>query len=172
MVQSAYQVAAQTTALGANATRLLVMILDYSACGYPSSLNVTTVRQLFLGPNEDGNGGVAMRYQQCSYGNMLLSTTAFMAAVITPACSISVTSACSWWAISQGADAAARSQLGLPVFSSFTYYTYVLPPGLQRVCPWAGLALLPGRQTWLQTSNYGVMRWATIMQEGLHNYGG
>lgn len=175
VVQSAYAFQ-QTNAAGNSQSpisqKLLVMILDYSSCGYPASLNVATVRRLYLGPNEDGNAGLAMRYKQCSYGSFLLNTTAFMAAVVKPACSISVTNACSWWSLAQNADAAAKSQLNLTVFSSFTHFTYVMPPGLQGVCSWAGIALLPGRRTWMQSSNYGVMRWATAMQEGLHNYGG
>ncbi|GLI61719.1 hypothetical protein VaNZ11_004200 [Volvox africanus] len=158
----------QGTAMNIN-YRLLVMILDYTACGFPPSLDVDTVTKLYMGPNRDGNGGIADKFKQCSYGNFNISY--FQAAVIKPACSTAVTSGCSWWAISSGADAAARSQLGLPFFSNFTYFTYVVPPGLQNVCPWAGLALLPGKQTWLQSTGYGVLRWSTVMQETIHNFG-
>ncbi|GIL42386.1 hypothetical protein Vafri_362 [Volvox africanus] len=158
----------QGTALNVN-YRVLVMILDYSACGYAPSLDVDTVTQLYMGPNRDGNGGIAEKFKQCSYGKFNISY--LQAAVVQPNCSTAVTSGCSWWAISSGADAAAKAQLGLPFFSNFTYYTYVVPPGLQSVCPWAGLALLPGRQTWLQTNGYGVLRWATVMQETIHNFG-
>ncbi|GLI61392.1 hypothetical protein VaNZ11_003762, partial [Volvox africanus] len=143
--------------------RLLVLILDYTACGFAPSLDVDTVTQLYMGPNGDGNGGVAEKFKQCSYGKFNISY--FQVAVIKPVCSTAVTGGCSWWAISSAADAAAKAQLGLPFFSNFTYYTYVVPPGLQSVCPWAGLALVPGKQTWLQSTGYGVLRWATIMQE-------
>ncbi|GIL73950.1 hypothetical protein Vretifemale_3946, partial [Volvox reticuliferus] len=158
----------QGTAMNIN-YKLLVMILDYSACGYAPTLDVDTVTKLYMGPNRDGNGGVADKFSRCSYGKLNISY--FQAAVVTPACSTAVTSGCSWWAISSGADAAAKAQLGQVFFGNFTYFTYVVPPGLQSVCPWAGLALLPGKQTWLQTSGYGVLRWATVMQETIHNFG-
>ncbi|GIL49962.1 hypothetical protein Vafri_6156 [Volvox africanus] len=158
----------QRTALNIN-YRLLVMILDYSACGFAPSLDVDTVTKLYMGPNRDGNGGVAEKFKQCSYGKFNIRY--FQAAVVKPACSTAVTSGCSWWAISSGADAAAKAKLGLPFFSNFTYYAYVVPPGLQSVCPWAGLSLLPGKQTWLQSTGYGVPRWATIMQGTIHNFG-
>ncbi|GIL49957.1 hypothetical protein Vafri_6156 [Volvox africanus] len=145
------------------------MILDYSACGFAPSLDVDTVTRLYMGPNRDGNGGVAEKFKQCSYGKFNIRY--FQAAVVKPACSIAITSGCSWWAISSGADTAAKAQLGLPFFYNFTYYTYVVPPGLQSVCPWGGLSLLPGKQTWLQSSSYGVLRWATIMQGTIHNFG-
>ncbi|GLI63048.1 hypothetical protein VaNZ11_005763 [Volvox africanus] len=145
------------------------MILDYTACGFAPSLDVDTVTRLYMGPNRDGNGGVAEKFNECSYGKFNISY--FQAAVVKPACSTAVTSGCSWWAISSAADAAAKAQLGLPFFSNFTYYTYVVPPGLQSVCPWAGLALLPGKQTWLQSTGYGVLRWATIMHDTIHNFG-
>ncbi|GIL73954.1 hypothetical protein Vretimale_5108 [Volvox reticuliferus] len=158
----------QGTAMNIN-YKLLVMILDYSACGYAPTLDVDTVTKLYMGPNRDGNGGIADKFRRCSYGKFNISY--FQAAVVKPACSTPVTSGCSWWAISSGADAAAKAQLGQLFFSNFTYFTYVVPPGLQSVCPWAGLALLPGKQTWLQSSDYGVLRWATVMQETIHNFG-
>ncbi|GIM11522.1 hypothetical protein Vretimale_14998, partial [Volvox reticuliferus] len=151
--------------------RVLVMILDYSACGLVPGINVTTVRSLFLGPNGDGLGGIAQRYNQYSYGRLNLNTTAFQALVVPQSCSTAVTSSCSWWTISNGADTTAKGMLGTTAFAEFTHYIYVVPPGLNSVCPWAGLALLPGKQVWLQTSEYGVYRWATVMQEALHNYG-
>ncbi|GIL56019.1 hypothetical protein Vafri_11493 [Volvox africanus] len=172
LVYSAYQLVPFDPYKGTASSinyRLLVMILDYSACGFPPSLDVDTVTTLYMGPNRDGNGGVAEKFKQCSYGKVNMSYV--QAAIVKPACSTAVTSGCSWWAISSGADAAAKAQLGLPFFSNFTYYTYVVPPKLQSVCPWAGLALLPGKQTWLQSTGYGVLRWATIMQETIHNFG-
>ncbi|GIL49955.1 hypothetical protein Vafri_6156 [Volvox africanus] len=156
----------QGTALNIN-YRLLVIILNYSACGFAPSLDVDTVTKLYMGPNRDGNGGVAEKFKQCSYGKFNIRY--FHAAVVQPACSTAITSGCSWWAISSGADAAAKAQLGLPFFSNFTYYTYVVPPGLQSVCKWAGLSVLPGKQTWLQST--GNLRWATIMQGTIHNFG-
>ncbi|GIL73925.1 hypothetical protein Vretimale_5124 [Volvox reticuliferus] len=158
----------QGTAMNIN-YKLLVMILDYSACGYAPTLDVDTVTKLYMGPNRDGNGGVADKFSRCSYGKFNISY--FQAAVVTPACSIAITSGCSWWAISSGADSAAKAQLGQVFFSNFTYVTYLIPPGLQSACPWAGLSLLPGQRTWLQTSGYGVLRWATVMQMTIHNFG-
>ncbi|EFJ40265.1 metalloproteinase, extracellular matrix glycoprotein VMP2 [Volvox carteri f. nagariensis] len=167
--------ASQALAFGPSSTgsqqKLLVMILDYSACGLAPSLTESQVRKIFLGPDEDGLGGVAKKYSQCSYYKFGLNVTAFTAVRISLNCSSTVIDSCSWWTISQRADDAAKLKLGLTAFATFTHFTYVLPPGLQRSCPWAGLALLPGRQTWLQSSSYGIQRWATVMQEAIHNYG-
>ncbi|EFJ49690.1 metalloproteinase, extracellular matrix glycoprotein VMP1 [Volvox carteri f. nagariensis] len=171
LVMSAAQVLPFAPAPHGTQQKLLVMILDYGSCGYAPSLTENDIRNLYLGPNKDGLGGIALKYSDCSYGKFGLNTTAFMAVRVSINCSTAVTSSCSWWAISQGADAAAKSLIGLAAFSTFSHFTYVLPPGLQSVCAWAGLALLPGRQTWLQSSGYGVQRWATVMQEGIHNYG-
>ncbi|GLC57213.1 hypothetical protein PLESTB_001199900 [Pleodorina starrii] len=168
LVKSAYQVAAMESPI--TRQRLLVMILDYSNCGFAPTLDEVTATKLYLGPNRDGQGGVAKQFELCSYGKLTLSANGFRAAKIAPVCSTAVTASCSWWAISAGADNAAKKALGAQ-FYNFTHYTYVVPPGLQSVCPWAGLALLPGRQTWLQTSSYGVYRWGTVMQESIHNYG-
>jgi hypothetical protein len=151
--------------------RLLVMIMDYTECGFAPGINASTTRSIFLGPDGDGSGGVAQRYTQCSYGAFNINASALQVITVPQRCSTSVTASCSWWAISNGGDTTAKSQLGTNVFSDFTHYIYIVPPGLSSVCPWAGLALLPGKQVWLQTSSYGVYRWATIMQEAIHNYG-
>ncbi|GLC52338.1 hypothetical protein PLESTB_000618100 [Pleodorina starrii] len=151
--------------------KLLVMIMDYSACGFAPGLNESVIRSTFLGPNGDGAGGVAQKYTQCSYGRFNINATAFQVVTVPQNCTSAVTASCSWWAISNGGDTAAKAMLGATVFSDFTHYIYVVPPGLSSVCSWAGLALLPGKQVWLQTSSYGVYRWATVMQEALHNYG-
>ncbi|GLI64398.1 hypothetical protein VaNZ11_007664, partial [Volvox africanus] len=151
--------------------RLLVMILDYPSCDYRPSLDEDTLTKLYLGPNRDGNGGIAQKYYQCSYGSFTLKPSATRVITITAPCDSAILSTCSWWGLSEGADAAAIAQLGLQAFSSFTHYTYVLPPDLQGVCTWTGLSVLPGRKTWFQSNSYGVYRWATVMQEGLHNYG-
>lgn len=151
--------------------RLLVMIMNYSLCGLSPTLTPDAARSIFLGPNGDGSGGLAQKYTQCSYGAFNLNASAFRAQVITPtSCSTSITASCSWWSISNGADTIAKTIPGLN-FSDFTHYAYVVPPNMSSVCMWAGLALLPGNQIWLQTSSYGVSRWATIFQEAIHNYG-
>ncbi|EFJ45612.1 metalloproteinase, extracellular matrix glycoprotein VMP26 [Volvox carteri f. nagariensis] len=158
--------------------RLLVIILDYPDCGLPASLTEADVRTLYLGPGHDGNGGLAQKYRDCSYGKFTLNITAFRAVRVPHLCSVMVSSSCAAWAISFLAEAATRALIGPTDFASFTHFTYILPPGLRERCnqpplstAWEGLALLPGRKTWLQTSAYGVFRWATVMQEGLHNYG-
>ncbi|GIL52195.1 hypothetical protein Vafri_8135 [Volvox africanus] len=151
--------------------RPLVMILDYPSCDYRPSLDEDSLTKLYLGQNRDGNGGVAQKYNQCSYGSFTFKPNATRVVTITAPCDSAILSTCSWWAISEGADAAAIAQLGLQAFSSFTHYTYVLPPDLQGVCGWTGLSVLPGRRTWFQSNSYGIYRWATVMQEGLHNYG-
>ncbi|GIL54187.1 hypothetical protein Vafri_9712 [Volvox africanus] len=151
--------------------RPLVIILDYGSCGLSAGLTPSDVRSIFLGASGDGSTGVARKYAQCSYGKFTINATAFMAITVPANCTTSVTSSCSWWTLSQNGDAGARAALGIALFSSFTNYIYVVPPGLSSVCPWAGLALLPGRQVWLMTSTYGVRRWGTVMQETIHNYG-
>ncbi|EFJ43600.1 LOW QUALITY PROTEIN: metalloproteinase, extracellular matrix glycoprotein VMP29, partial [Volvox carteri f. nagariensis] len=148
--------------------RLLVMVLDYPACGFPATITEEEIRTLYLGPNGDGKGGLAEKYTQCSYGKFNLNITAFRAVRVTHQCSPPITTSCAAWAMSTKADAATKPLIGPAAFSSFSHYTYIVPPGL---CPWSGLAYLPGRQAFLQTSANGVYRWATIMQEALHNYG-
>lgn len=149
--------------------RLLVMIMDYSSCGYPASLNETSVRSLFLGADGDGSSGLAQKYTQCSYGKFSLDAAAFQAVVVKSNCTLPF-DACSWWKISSAGDAGAKELLGYRVYS-FTDFAYILPPAMVNICPWGGLSVLPGRQIWLQTSDYGVYRWATIFHEVMHNYG-
>ncbi|PNH09895.1 Autolysin [Tetrabaena socialis] len=177
--QCSYVAPADTTLLaGATAPtttgvvqRLLTMIVDYTACGYPTTVNSTYVTKTYLGANQDGNGGIALKFEQCSYGALTVSPTAFNSVVISPACPAEVVVNCSWSAIANGADSAAKALLGDAVFNNFTHYTYILPLGFESICRWSGLALVPGKQTWLQTSSYGLNRWATAMQESIHNYG-
>ncbi|GIL87283.1 hypothetical protein Vretimale_1768 [Volvox reticuliferus] len=164
---------ASEVADGANITQsLLVIILDYPACGLPSNITEADVRTIYLGPNLDGNGGVAQKYRQCSYGKFNFNFTTFRVVRVPHMCSSSITNSCAYWAIQQLADTATKALIGTASFSSFTHYTYLVPPGLRSVCTWGGLALLPGRQTWLQTvAPRGIYRWPTIMQEAIHNYG-
>ncbi|GIL48937.1 hypothetical protein Vafri_5429 [Volvox africanus] len=154
---------------GGERQKRLVMILDYSACGYPATITEDEVRTIFLGSQWDGNGGVAQKFEQCSYGKLTLDASAFQVITISPPCS-SVVNTCYWYDISNGADAIAKD-LFPNLFYGSSHFTYVLPPLMQNLCLWSGLALLPGGQTWLQTSNSGIRRWPTIMQEMLHNYG-
>lgn len=148
------------------------MILDYSSCDKPPGITINEIRTIFLGPAGGGNNGIAKRWNQCSYGWFTYNATAFKTIVVKPKnCTTAVTATCSWWGMSVDADIAAREILGDAAFVSYTNYIYVVPPDLQSVCTWSGLALLPGRQIWLQTSPTGVRRWATVMQETLHNYG-
>ncbi|GIL59429.1 hypothetical protein Vafri_14100 [Volvox africanus] len=152
---------------------LLVMILDYADCGYPASLGEDDVRSIYLGPNRDGNGGIAQKYAHCSYGKFTINVATFKALLLQPRCTTPVTASCAPWAIAAIADAAAKARIGIASFASFSHVTYVLPPGFSgnSGCPWAGLATLPGTQSWMQTNFYGINRWATVMQEALHNYG-
>ncbi len=151
--------------------RPLIIILDYSQCGLAPSVNESIVRSLFLGPDGDGSGGFAWRCSQCSYGRFQVNTTALRVITVPANCTTAVTSSCSWYEFSTGGDKGAKAQLGSAAFALFSHYVYVVPPGLTSVCPWSGLALLPGNQIWLTTSGYGLNRWATVMQETLHNYG-
>ncbi|GIL93760.1 hypothetical protein Vretimale_65, partial [Volvox reticuliferus] len=154
--------------------RLLVMVLNYSACGYPPGVNTSTVRSLFLGPNGDGTAGIALKYSQCSYGTFGIDALSFRAEVVAPSsCNTPANTleTCKWWNIANDADAAAKSLIGAATYNAFTHFAYVLPPGLQYLCPWPSMSLLPGRKIWLQTSSQGLNRWAAVMQMTLHNYG-
>ncbi|GLI60271.1 hypothetical protein VaNZ11_002361 [Volvox africanus] len=151
--------------------KLLVMIVDYPECGFPATITEDEVRSLYLGPNQDGEGGVAQKYEQCSNGQFVIDSEAFRAIRVPHKCSTPITSSCSYWAVEVLANAATKNIIGAGNFSAFTHYTYVLPPGLRPLCSWDGVALLPGRQTWLQTTPNGVYRWATVMQTALRNYG-
>eukprot|EP00198_Chlamydomonas_reinhardtii_P000658 XP_001689993.1 metalloproteinase of VMP family [Chlamydomonas reinhardtii] len=151
--------------------RNLIINIDYASCNYSASHNESSLRTLYLGAAGDGTGGHALKFEQCSYGGLTMNATAFTVVTVQPNCTAAILVNCSYSGISNGADAAAKAILGTTAFSSFTHYTYILPPGFESICGWSGLALLPGKQTWLQTSSYGVSRWATAMQEGIHNYG-
>ncbi|EFJ42792.1 metalloproteinase, extracellular matrix glycoprotein VMP13 [Volvox carteri f. nagariensis] len=151
--------------------RLLVIVMDYSSCALPATMNQTAIRTIFLGNNGDGSGGVAQKYTQCSHGKFNLNTTAFKVITVRSNCTDAVSKSCSYWRIADDGDIGARALLGKDKYYSFTHFAYVLPEGMIGRCPWSGLALSPGQQIWLQSSSYGVNRWATIMQEALHNYG-
>ncbi|KXZ49497.1 hypothetical protein GPECTOR_21g723 [Gonium pectorale] len=165
--------AATPTAVGKPISqRLLVMIIDYSTtCGQAANLTEADVRTLYLGAAGDGSAGHALKFEQCSYGSFIINATAFTVITVQPWCNATISTSCSYSAISGGADAAAKALIGTAAFATYTHYTYILPTGYESICRWSGLALLPGKQTWLQTSNYGVRRWATVMQETIHNYG-
>ncbi|EFJ42793.1 metalloproteinase, extracellular matrix glycoprotein VMP15, partial [Volvox carteri f. nagariensis] len=155
--------------------RLLVIVMDYSACRYPATMNQTTVRTIFLGRKGDGSGGIAQRYTQCSYGKFNLNTTAFkvITAKSTVPCTDVAVKQCADWRIAQDGDARAKAVLGEKEFSSFTHYAYIIPGNMSNSqCAWKGLAYLPGQQIWLKSTTYSVSRWSTVMQEALHNYGG
>ncbi|KAG2483494.1 hypothetical protein HYH03_017676 [Edaphochlamys debaryana] len=151
-----------------SAQKLLVMIINLPSCSLPNSLTESAVRSLYLGPNQDGTAGHAIKFEQCSYGTLTYNVAAFKALVVTPSCTTLMKVSCSYSDFSNAADAAAKALIGTTAFSSYTHYTYLLPPGLEGVCGWSGLAYVPGQQTWLQTSSYGVNRWATVMQESIH----
>ncbi|GIL52145.1 hypothetical protein Vafri_8007 [Volvox africanus] len=151
--------------------RLLVVLLDLSACGYNASLIPDDAVNIWLGPDGDGLGGVAQKFTQCSHGMLNLNVTSFRAITVRAQCSAAIIQNCSVSTISNVSNAGAKDQLGSDVFNSFTHYAYVVPPGMNSACVSPGLAILPGNQIWLQTSYYGVFRWATIMQESIHGYG-
>ncbi|KAG2489289.1 hypothetical protein HYH03_012121 [Edaphochlamys debaryana] len=156
------------------AERLLVMVLDMTTCSptsYPNTATADSVKTLWMGASGDGTGGHAIKFEQCSYGTLTFNATAFSSLTVQVSCTSLMTVNCSYSAFSNAADTAAKAIIGTTAFSGFTHYTYVLPPGFQSICGWSGLALLPGKQTWLQTSSYGINRWATVMQESIHNFG-
>ncbi|GIL52055.1 hypothetical protein Vafri_8021 [Volvox africanus] len=151
--------------------RLLVIILDYSACNYSSSLTPDDVASTWLGPDVDGLGGVAKKFTQCSFGKFNLNATAFQSITVRASCTKEAIDQCSWWATYHIGDEGAVKLLGTNVFSTFTHYAYVLPPKMKQHCPWDGLALIPGNQIWLQSDRTNIESAGTIMQETIHSYG-
>ncbi|EFJ42845.1 metalloproteinase, extracellular matrix glycoprotein VMP17, partial [Volvox carteri f. nagariensis] len=64
-------------AIGTVNQRLLAIILDYSDCNLRASMDESSLRKIFLGPDGDGRGGIAKQLTQCSYGKFNLNATAF-----------------------------------------------------------------------------------------------
>ncbi|GIM06090.1 hypothetical protein Vretimale_10504 [Volvox reticuliferus] len=151
--------------------RLLVIILDYSACNYPASLQPADVTRVWLGPDDDGRGCMAQMFTQCSYGKFNLNTTAFRAITVRGSCTTAAIEACSAWDASVIGESGAKEQLGDDVFSTFTHFAYIMPPKMRDNCNWAGLASLPGKNIWLQTGYTNMFLSGTILQETFHNYG-
>ncbi|EFJ42847.1 hypothetical protein VOLCADRAFT_41285, partial [Volvox carteri f. nagariensis] len=152
--------------------RRLVIIVDYSSCGFPPSYNESVVRSQFLGPNGDGSGGVAKQFTQCSYGRFNVNPAALKVITVKRNCPVEATlKSCAVLLLTNDVDNGAKEMLGNAAFAGFTHKTYILPFGLTMYCSWAGLALLPGTQSWVMSTGYGLERVATIMQEIVHNYG-
>ncbi|KAG2443795.1 hypothetical protein HXX76_002138 [Chlamydomonas incerta] len=154
---------------------MLVMITDFSACdggaAWTAGATVDAATRAVLGPNADGNGGVAQAVGLCSYGRVQISTATFTAIVVQPACVAGMATTCDFLSIANNADVAATALLGDAAFASFSRYVYVLPSAYTSVCTWQGMSALPGKQFWLQPTSNGMNRWATVLQEWIHNFG-
>ncbi|EFJ52160.1 metalloproteinase, extracellular matrix glycoprotein VMP34, partial [Volvox carteri f. nagariensis] len=153
--------------------RLLVMIMDYSSCGVAPTMSVNEVRNIYLGPRGDGSGGIAQKYTQCSIGRFNLNATAFTAIIINGTCQNGTAIECNSHLMGMEARAKAKTLLGETAFSDFTQRTYLLPGSFK--CGFIGLANLgtiyPALDSWLLAMDKSVYRWATVMQETLHNFG-
>ncbi|EFJ52162.1 metalloproteinase, extracellular matrix glycoprotein VMP36 [Volvox carteri f. nagariensis] len=154
--------------------RLLVVITDYTSCGLPPTMSVNEVRNIYLGPQGDGSGGIAQKYTQCSHGRFNLNTTAFTAIVINATCRNGAAIECDPFNVSAEANAKAKTLLGETAFSDFTQRTFLLPGALN--CGFLGAAQLGNtertvRESWLLNVDKSVYRWGTVMQETLHNFG-
>ncbi|GIL88368.1 hypothetical protein Vretifemale_16339, partial [Volvox reticuliferus] len=144
--------------------------MDFSECGYPPSMNESEIISIYLGPNADGKGGMSYNFSQCSYGRLNTSVEDFTVIRIKPP-SCSAASMCSWWSMAKLADNIAIESLDI-VFFKFTFFTYLIPAGVENVCGgWLSAALLPGRQSWLMSTKQSVYRWTTVMQETFRNLG-
>lgn len=166
---------AASTGSSSSAQRILVMIIDYSDCGARPGVSESDVRKIYLGSAQDGNGGAALRFRQCSYGKFNVSETSFRVVTVEIPCSnLSIAKCISWANAPQPALSRASRILGInDLGSRFTQFVYVLPPAMDKYCYWHGAAApIPGKHAWLQTNDLGVRRWATIMQEALHGFGG
>ncbi|GIL55349.1 hypothetical protein Vafri_10884 [Volvox africanus] len=148
---------------------LLVMMMDFSDCGYPPSMSEAEITSIYLGPSADGKGGMSYNFSQCSYGKLVTSVENFKVIRIKPP-SCSAASMCSWWSLAKTADNIAANELNY-MFYAFRFFTYLLPAGVEKVCGWQSAALIPGRQTWLMSTNQSVYRWTTVMQETFRNLG-
>ncbi|EFJ39187.1 metalloproteinase, extracellular matrix glycoprotein VMP41, partial [Volvox carteri f. nagariensis] len=155
--------------------RLLVIIMDYSACRAPAALSEFGARNIFMGkPSPVGLGsGITQKYLQCSYGK--LNITAFKAITVTANCSSNEPgpsfSTCPVLRFIKDGSSGAKDILGEDAFlSDFSHYVYVLPPGVNEFCrgDWAAV---PGRQIVLRTLLGSLERWSATLELTLHNFG-
>ncbi|KAG2436658.1 hypothetical protein HXX76_006186 [Chlamydomonas incerta] len=168
--------------------RLLVVVMDAPACGYPaaSGANIANLTKLYFGPSGDGTGGWAARLENCrqvaawrvrSYGEVVWEPrtsglTQFV--TVTPACTWS-TSTCDNWGMANAANAAAKAKLGATAYAAFTHFHLIV--AAPSTCGWAGLATLGGGvggggQVWLNTNawtqTFGSFQ--VPLQESIHNF--
>ncbi|KAG2450585.1 hypothetical protein HYH02_004425 [Chlamydomonas schloesseri] len=162
---------------------ILIMILDYSACRKPAETTVTAVTQQFFNA-PTGSVSYADRFEQCSYSSLKLAppgtnnpaTNSRVVLLKPKPCPITVTqNTCDYWAMASNADSLAQAA-GIN-HSAYTRKLYVLPSSLMSNTPgvgcygWAAMATIGSNIQWYFSYSYGLNRWATVMQEYIHNYG-
>ncbi|KAG2447258.1 hypothetical protein HYH02_007998 [Chlamydomonas schloesseri] len=118
----------------------------------------TAVRQ------KDGNGGLASRADNCSYGELSFNVSALTVVTVKPNCSALPLTSCDPFGLHGQARNYARAQLGDALFNTFTNFHLILDTPL---CSWAGLATLGGNLVWLKPQ---YMQWQIPMQEIVHNF--
>ncbi|KAG2437966.1 hypothetical protein HXX76_005581 [Chlamydomonas incerta] len=160
---------------------VLIMILDYSACKKGAETTVTAVTQQFFNAPA-GSVSYADRFEQCSYSSLKLAppgNTAGSSRIVLlrprPCPSTIQQNTCDFWAMASNADSNAQAAGINP--SAYTRKLYLLPSSLMSNTPgvgcynWAARATIGSNLQWYFTYSYGSNRWATVMQEYIHNYG-
>lgn len=68
--------------------KLLVLLVNAPACGssLPSTASVSSISQLYFGPNLDGKGGWAFKAENCSYGEVQVDVPNSMVMTVSPTC--------------------------------------------------------------------------------------
>ncbi|KAG2432511.1 hypothetical protein HXX76_008856 [Chlamydomonas incerta] len=156
--------------------KVLILLVDAPACGsgLPSSASVSSISQLYFGPNLDGKAGWAFRAENCSYGEVQIDVPNSKVMTVTPACTWPTTS-CDAWAMANAANAAANTALGATVYNTFTHFHTLM--AVPSACSWAGLATLGGGQSggqvWLNLNTFTqtFSSWGQVpLQEMIHNF--
>lgn len=144
---------------GAGARSLLVILLTMPDAPQPSATPDAARAAVFTGP-----ASADAFYEQQSAGATRFVGRLRSDGDVAGPLQIPVTTAgCSYWAISNAADAAARSAGWDP--GAYDHVLYALP--WTRSCDWGGLGDLPGRHTWIN----GTLHTNLVAHELGHNLG-
>ncbi|KAG2492521.1 hypothetical protein HYH03_009186 [Edaphochlamys debaryana] len=114
-------------------------------------------------------GGYADFFRACSYEEIMIDVASSETHEVVLDCTDPILD-CDEDEIAAAALAAAKKK-GIDL-KKFTHRAYVIPAGITATkCDWAGLAEIPGKQTWYTPTSDGIFDKGTFMQEILHNFG-
>ncbi|KAG2454073.1 hypothetical protein HYH02_001113 [Chlamydomonas schloesseri] len=156
--------------------KVLILLVNAPGCGsaLPSTVTVSSISQLYFGPNMDGQGGWAFKAENCSYGEIQFDVPNSKVMVVQPACTWPTTS-CDAWAMANAANTAAKTALGDIQYNTYTHFHTLM--AVPSSCSWAGLATLGGGQSggqvWLNLNTYSqtFASWGQVpLQEMIHNF--